>query len=148
LKENSQPPPYRSFTPTGLMLAFDDGRVWGVQRARRRQTLGDYLLFQKALDAGPKDYAWRRELPVRPRAMLVAGHRLVLGVMPKQIPKDDPHAAYEGRLGGALWVCSAGDGSKQTQLELPCPVVWDGMAAANGRLLVSLENGTLACFGE
>ncbi len=58
----------------------------------------------------------------------------------------DPHAAYEGRKGGAIWVVSAADGSKIAEHKLDAPVVWDGMAAANGGLFVSQSNGTVQCW--
>jgi hypothetical protein len=67
--------------------------------------------------------------------------------MPKEIPEDDPHAAYEGRLGGAIWVCSEDDGRKMGEHPLPSPVVWDGMAAAGGRLYLTTIGGQVMCLG-
>jgi hypothetical protein len=78
--------------------------------------------------------------------MLKAGGSLYLGCMPVAIPADDPHAAYEGRLGGAIWIVSADDGSQLAEHKLDSPVVWDGMAAANGSLFLSLSDGSVQCW--
>jgi len=45
-----------------------------------------------------------------------------------------------------IWIVSASDGSKLAEYEIPSPVVWDGLAAANGRLFVSTEQGQLQCW--
>jgi hypothetical protein len=147
-QDQGQPAPYRSDSPTALMLVHQDDTVWGAQRTHRRRTFGDYRLFKRGIEGAPSGSAWQVDLPVRPRAMLKAGDHLVLGVMPKEIPEDDPHAAYEGRLGGAIWVCSEKDGSKVGERPLPSPVVWDGMAAANGRLYLSTTDGRVTCLGS
>ncbi len=51
-----------------------------------------------------------------------------------------------GREGG-LTVLSAADGNRLAGRELPAPI-WDGMAAAGGRLFVSTQEGTLVCLGR
>jgi hypothetical protein len=67
--------------------------------------------------------------------------------VPKSIPEDDPHAAYEERLGGQVWVYSESDGSKIGEHALPSPVVWDGMAAASGHLYLATADGRVICLG-
>jgi len=44
-------------------------------------------------------------------------------------------------------VRSASNGEKVGQFDLDTAPVWDGMAAANGRLYISLENGSLLALG-
>ena len=85
---------------------------------------------------------------MRPRARLKSGDMLFLGVMPTGIPADDPHAAYDGRLGGSIWVCSENDGSKLAEYALSAPVNWDGMAAAGRRLYLSTADGRLICMAS
>jgi hypothetical protein len=41
---------------------------------------------------------------------------------------------------------AAADGTPIAEFELPAPPVWDGMAAANGRLYLTLSNGTVVCL--
>ncbi|MBL7140969.1 MAG: PQQ-binding-like beta-propeller repeat protein, partial [Planctomycetes bacterium] len=47
-----------------------------------------------------------------------------------------------------LLAVSTADGSEVGRCRLPAPPVFDGMAAAGGRLLIALENGRLVCLGE
>jgi hypothetical protein len=42
---------------------------------------------------------------------------------------------------------SRADGSVMTQLDLPAPPVWDGLAVVTGRALVSGNDGVLRCYG-
>ncbi len=152
--------------PTAVMMVFTDRAVWGVQR--KGDATGQYHLFRapntpfshdetprpdfrerkKGQKGDIRPYGWKQDLPVRPRAILKAGEHLVLGVMPVEIPQDAPYAAYEGRLGGSLWLVSPEDGRKVAECRLPSPTVWDGMAAAGGRLFVSTADGAVGCFGE
>ena len=48
---------------------------------------------------------------------------------------------------GRLAAYAAADGKKLTERDLP-PVVWDGMAAANGRLYVSTADGKVLALGR
>ncbi len=146
--------------PHGMMLSFDDQRVWGV----RRPKMGSYQLFarentpfsadepslpdfRRSAGKGLPAPIWAVGLEMRPRAMLRADELLVLGGMPLGTDPADPLAAYEGRTPGVLWIMSAGDGSKVSDCELPSPPVWDGMAAADGRFYVSSSDGRVTCLG-
>jgi hypothetical protein len=80
--------------------------------------------------------------------MLKSGDRLYLAVAPVEIPTGDPYAAYEGRRGGTIWVCSETNGEKVAEQPLASPAVWDGMAAAGGRLFVTTVDGSVICLGE
>ena len=42
---------------------------------------------------------------------------------------------------------STRDGGKLAEGKLPAPPVWDGLAAANGRLFVSRTDGVVSCLG-
>ena len=48
--------------------------------------------------------------------------------------------------GGLLQVVSAEGGKMRGRTQLPSPPVWDGLAAAAGRLYVSLEDGSVVCL--
>jgi hypothetical protein len=146
LEDQQKAAPYRTDQPTGLMLVHDESTVWGVLRNDRRNPAGKYSLFRKNLDSSAREKPWKKDLPVRPRALLKSGDLLFLGVMPTDIPEDDPHAAYDGRLGGSLLVCSERDGSNLAEYALPAPANWDGMAAADRRLYLSTADGRLICM--
>jgi hypothetical protein len=147
--------------PTGVMLVYDDEHVWGVRR--QGDSNGRYELFQRGheplRDEGrhlpdfrkispeqAKACVWRCDLPVRTQAMLKSGDRLFLGVVPVEMPQGDPHAAYDGRRGGKIWIASARDGSPIVQCDLTAPVVWDGMAAADRSLFLSTTDGAVSCW--
>ncbi len=55
-------------------------------------------------------------------------------------------AALRGNSGGVLCALSAEDGRQLAEYNLDSIPVHDGMAAAHGRLYLSLRNGTLCCF--
>jgi outer membrane protein assembly factor BamB len=139
-------PPYRADNPTGLLLVFAGDTVWGVERKHRRRSFGEYRLFKKALASPKGKYVWQTDLAVRPRALVKAGDRLVLGVAPAVIPEDDPHAAYEGRRGGVIRVYAEADGGRLGETSLDAPPAWDGMAVAGGKLYVATVDGKVVCL--
>jgi hypothetical protein len=79
--------------------------------------------------------------------MVKSGEHLFLSVMPVDISEDDPHAAYEGRKGGMIWVVTTRDGSKVAEYKMSASSVWDGMAAANKHLYISTIDGNVLCMG-
>jgi outer membrane protein assembly factor BamB len=145
--------------PYGLLLTFDDQTVWGVRRGKGYTLLAEDNRpfsaveeslpdFRKWQDKKPGRWKWSVELGIRPRAMLRAGELLFLGGMPYAADRVDPGATYEGSEGGLMWVMSTSNGQKLAEYSLDSPPVWDGMAAANGRLYLSLENGRLLSLVE
>ncbi len=149
--------------PFALMMVYEDRGLWSV---RRKGINGNYGLcamsntpfsddeealpdFPRRSQSEKKNVSrWTADLPVRPRAMLKSGNRLYLGCMPTEIPDNDPHAAYEGRRGATILIVSASDGSRLADYPIESPVVWDGLAAAKGRLFASTKNGEVLCFGR
>ncbi|MFW6161322.1 MAG: PQQ-binding-like beta-propeller repeat protein [Planctomycetota bacterium] len=138
------------------LLVHDARSTYGVRayegrasrHARRKfvQGAGKYTLFADDWRSGKR--RWSTAIPVRVRAMVATGDKVFVAGTPDRAPSDDPWAAYEGRAGGMLWVVSKKDGKKLAERTLECPPVWDGMAAAGGRLYFSGADGTVACLGE
>ena len=91
---------------------------------------------------------WCTRIPVRGKAMVLAGERLYVAGPPDEVPEDDPMGSFEGRLGGRLWVISASDGERLAEYELNQSPVFDGLIAAQGRLYISGQGGVLTCMGE
>lgn len=89
---------------------------------------------------------WSAQVPVRARAMVLAGHCLFFAGPPDVVPANDPYAAFEGRLGAKLWTVSAKDGKKLAEISLDAVPVFDGMAAANGRLYLATKDGKVLCM--
>jgi len=102
--------------------------------------------------------------PLHARAMVLAGDTLFVVGPPDVLNEDqayknprDPQvkikiseqdAAYEGKHGALLMGVSAADGSPVLRLDLRSEPVWDGMAAAYGRLYLSSKDGKLLCFDK
>ncbi len=91
---------------------------------------------------------WKRFIPVRVRAMVLAGEKLVVAGPPDVVVPDDPLAAFEGRAGAELRIFAAADGAPVSSMKLPAPPVFDGISAARGRLYMATTDGKVACFGK
>jgi len=91
---------------------------------------------------------WNRRIPVRARAMVLAGDTLFLAGQPDVVPEDDPHASFEGRLDVVLWGVSKVDGERLLEMPLGAEPVFDGMIAAGRRLYLSTTAGSVVCLGS
>ena len=147
--------------PYGVILAFDAKTVWGVQKMRdagytlfaeQQKPFSDSEEhqpdFRKPSAENQHKFNWKVDLGMRPRAIVRAGGQLLLGGMPSELDARDPYGAYEGRKGGLLWAVSTADGSTAGRHKLPAPPVWDGLAAAGGRLYVATIDGKVLCLGS
>jgi len=98
--------------------------------------------------AGTPPGKWHHQrFPICPRTMVTAGKTLFVAGFPDRIDPKDAWATFEGRGGGVLCALSAADGTKLAELELNAPPVWNGMAAADGKLYLSLTDDSIVCFG-
>ena len=152
----------RPAVPYGVLLAFDSQTAWGVRRWRGytlyahantpfsadETPLPDFRPSGKGKDEGGPTWQWSETLALRPRAMVHAGKRLFLGGAPTVTKAPESFPAFEGERNGLLWVVSAEDGKKLTECRLDSPPVWDGMAAANGRLYIAARDGRVVCLGD
>jgi hypothetical protein len=131
------------FTPgaRGYLLAADDND--------NEPVLSDYTRgIPKGIGftrKGPP--AWFKWVPVRMRAMVLAGDHLFVAGPPDVVDAGDPMAAFEGRSGAVLRAYSADDGSMLAEQRLDSPPVFDGLIAARGRLYMSLVDGSTLCMG-
>jgi len=55
---------------------------------------------------------------------------------------------WQGKKGGSLWCLATRDGKKMSQMQLPSPPVYEGMAAAYGKLYLALKDGSVACLED
>ncbi len=104
-----------------------------------------YLLFAvkgSGGKRGKKKRLWSERVPVRVRTMVfTAGHILIAG--PPDLMDLD---AFEGKAGGVLLVLDAATGKIRSRHTLQSPPVFNGAAAARGRLYIVCEDGSIACF--
>ena len=122
----------------GMTLAYDQQAAWSVMRRKPYSKDPMIRVVRSAIDGKrPGESAGDWEVfigQLRPKAIIKAGDRLWV-------------AATEGDR-GTLQTLAVADGQTVGSVPLDVPVVWDGMAAANRHLYLSLEDGSLACFGE
>jgi hypothetical protein len=62
--------------------------------------------------------------------------------------EDEALAGFRGKSGVKLRLVAREDGQTQAEYELPSMPVFDGMSAAKGKLLISLKDGTVECWGD
>jgi hypothetical protein len=70
------------------------------------------------------------------------------GDAPVRAKVTEQDAAYRGQRGAFLMGVSAVGGKSLFRLDLPAPPVWDGMAAADGRLYLATNDGKMSCFDK
>jgi outer membrane protein assembly factor BamB len=159
---------------SGQLLVFDEQRTYGVQVFTGRQghsprfwpgtegyelfadtNANQLVLRPTAIGrekgdgfSGTLPPKWSIRVPVRIRAMVLANERLYIAGPPDVVPKEDPMASFEGRLGGRLWVVSASNGGKLAEYGLDQPPVLDGLIAAEGCLYIAAKDGRLICMGK
>ncbi len=107
------------------------------------------------------EYRWTAKLPLFVTAMVVADKTMFIAGPPDIIKAEGPSAeaalvlenpaealaTWRGKKGGAiLWAVSASTGKKLAEYKLDSQPVFDGMAAANSHLYISLKNGKLLCL--
>jgi len=165
-----------AYAPAGRIMTVGDTRVYGFGRQPQYfkwTTPLEYHLFcaEKYPQSENIEYHWTDEsVPILVRSMVLADKILFIAGPPDVVdeeqafdfwamdpsnPDYDPNipaklaeqdAALKGQRGALLWAVSISDGNKLAGYNLESPPVWDGMAAANGRLYLSLKNGTVLCF--
>lgn len=87
---------------------------------------------------------WEVRPPYQAKALVVAGDVLFLAGPPADAFRSLP--SWQGKRGVRLLAYSKQDGQLLSQQDLPALPVFDGFAAANGRLFLSLQNGELLCL--
>ena len=109
------------------------------------------------------EYQWSVENPpLFARAIVLAGETLFVAGPPDRIDEDavvkgldledtqrvlaEQDSTLAGAEGALLLTVSAVDGTTRSQLQLTSPPVWDGMAAAGGRLYVATMDGKVRCM--
>jgi len=138
----------------GRMLVFDDTLVFGLRayagnssrHARAKFTVGGSACTLFAADRAPgqKKRTWSNKVPMRVLAMV--GTRDTLFAAGPVIGSQSTGADWNGQKGGVMWAVAKEDGERLGEHRLSASPVWDGMAAANGRLYAALRDGFVVCF--
>lgn len=141
--------PLPSYKDKQHLRSFRSGQALGLEVTERDKQHGAPSLHRNP---------WSRPSPIFVRALVLADTTLFLAGPPEledtrrsEMILDDAdkaEAAFLGRQGASLCAVAAADGRQLAEYKLVSPPVFDGMIAARGRLFVSLQNGSLMCFGE
>ncbi|MDH4239105.1 MAG: PQQ-binding-like beta-propeller repeat protein [Phycisphaerae bacterium] len=131
---------------SGRVLVFDKPMIYGYGRATihwsNQLQDGAYRLY--ALNSEDGKERWTKRVSIQVRAMVLAD-KVLFAAGPLQDADNGAQGSNENQ-GALLIAFSASDGSELTRYRLDSSPIFDGMAAADGRLYLSLENGHVFCM--
>jgi len=153
----------KNIKPESIARALEGGRK--LQKIGRNRWIFNREITGKMTnqELSAVDMKWSRKAPpLIVRGMVLAGKTLFVAGPPDVLDEEaavrkrfdpsvqkriaDQQAAMSGKMGAALWAVSAVDGKRLAELKLKAMPVWDGMAAARGRLYLAATDGTVRCF--
>ena len=159
----------RMIFPSGRILVEGEQTIYGYGQNHysrpRADPGGEWALFAAAKESGVPltlsateyrklalkgqksvRFLWWKPIPIQVRAMVKT--RDVLFVAGPRGGELTSRAALAGQADGTLLAVSPDDGRVLAEMHLPAAPVWDGMAAAGGRLFVSTRDGRVLCLGK
>ncbi len=96
-------------------------------------------------------YDWSHHDPdIYANSMIATDKHLYVAGPPAIRNESTPEATrrWLGLEGGSLWCLATEDGRRVAAKQLPSPPVHEGMAAANGKLYMALQDGTVICLDK
>ena len=155
----------RAVTEQALAHVRSAGGRISSRSDRRNANSSDWRLrhFFPSKDLSAVNFQWTMQQPsVIARALAVAGDTLFAAGPPDiiderrayRLPDDEEiqaalarqAEALEGKHGGQLWAVSKKDGKPTARYAVDAIPVFDGLAAAGGRLYMSTTDGRVACM--
>ena len=139
------------------------------QESRGKDGHGHEITFDRKLygsyslpEISAVDFKWRQEdPPLQARAMVLADKALFVAGPPDVVDEEDIFSkpfdrevaakateqvnALKGQKGALLLSFSIADGKKHSNLRLESCPVFDGMAAAENKLFISMMDGSVMC---
>ncbi len=145
--------------------AFKFGRISGDLMAWNDKTIVTPVLAiarEKAAKPKPDPAAKPGEgaAPAKPPALTAADYiwqpQAMKGYQIEALALAANAVVYAGRIDDAkagktsnfIRIVSLVDGKKLAEIPLDSPPTYDGIAVADGKIFISLQNGTLICFGN
>jgi hypothetical protein len=162
-----------NYVPSGRLLVLDETSVYGFGRKRigggdrglsdvplhlfradrevtplpgKRQLKNNNLALTKHFKPTKVTYHWSCEAPLVVRAMVLAGDTLFAAGPPMTRGDRVAEPSFDDSTGALLMGFSADDGQELSRYELEVQPMFDGMAAAGGRLYLSTTNGRIVCM--
>ena len=144
---------------------FDAERAAHINKVKIPQNIVNWKNRSKRPepDLSAVSRKWMLEKPeLIAKAMVLAGDTLFVAGPPDVVDEENiwgrtlepevqaklraQSAALKGEQGSLLWAVSASDGGKLAEYKLENVPAFDGMSAANGRLYLSMKNGSILCM--
>jgi len=157
----------RVLFPSGRILVEDDNTIYGFGENHyvkmRTDPGGTFALFacpkqgDVPLDRTAREYRklalagkhqvqfkWWKRIPIQAWALVKTEEVLFVAGAPGNASVSQ--AALDGETPGLLLAVSPTDGTVLSKMALSSMPVWDGMAAAQGKLYISLVDGSTVCL--
>ena len=139
--------------PTGDIIVSDGTDYYSVfghpvNRGKSWNPRGGYTLVAKTRTGDNWADKWQATMPMTGKAMVLAGDTVFVIGAPLVFPPDDLAGTYAGRRGAIMRAVSAADGTTLAEYKLGKLPVWDGIAAANGRMFIVNQDGSAECWGK
>jgi outer membrane protein assembly factor BamB len=155
-----------NFRPSARIMVTDEKTVFGYGRKNvRTNNMQGYHLFRADKQVTPVNkqirnnnkalvkyqrpakvnYHWSRESPIVVRAMVLAGHTL-FAAGPVMEGADEPR--FDENAPAELIAVDTKDGRTLSRRSIEAQPVFDGMAAADGKIYVSTVDGRIVCLGK
>jgi outer membrane protein assembly factor BamB len=155
----------RQVTPEGIQrIMAATGRI-NRSSTKKAASSSDWALRKKfsLSELTAANFKWAEgNPPLQAHAMVLADKTLFVAGPPDVVDEekifknpDDPAikarmaeqvAALEGKKGSQLWAFAAADGKRLAAYEMDSMPVFDGMAAADGRLYMAMADGKVVCL--
>jgi hypothetical protein len=128
------------FTSVDIMARKGD-RFWGYQLPYGAQALSqDISVARTTSKPADKDFVWRTPFGTNIAYALALCDNGLLLAGRKTKPKGDEPVGF-------LTVLNADTGQRTFELPLPAAPVHQGVAVVEGKVFLSLQDGTLTCLG-
>ena len=150
----------------GYAIAAVCGKEEIMKKAERKyeEAINCYKAAQKKGHNVELARRWEQRIPLHARALLLSPGKLYIAGPPNVLSLESvvkkfstpetqeilkkQDALLVGNTDAILQVVSCEDGSKLSELQLDSVPVFDGMAAAYGKLYIIMKDGTVQCLGE
>jgi outer membrane protein assembly factor BamB len=92
---------------------------------------------------------WETPVPFAGHAIAAGNNVVVAAGVPllKSYSLKEANDSLEGKKGGMLALLSSESGAVLKQILLPAPPTWDGIALGQKQFVITMKDGSVACFG-
>jgi len=161
--------------PIGDIIAFDGTIFYEVRgyapgrnlpgRGRDMNILDTFSIFSGRKAQADEKGSWKARQGLIPETGIwkkrwetkteFAGHAVAVGKnmvvaagvpLMKEYSLKEANDSLEGKKGGIICFLSAETGEILVQKKLPAPPTWDGVAQSDMRCVVTMKNGSVACY--